>query len=206
MGQGRSYIRQQIDKHNECRNVAITKTNGDLMLYGRNGYAVSGCPLKLVEALKELNQENEFIDDVQLTENGSWLILYGDNGFQWRDIPYSLEIKIREYNRDGEVVTSVTFNDAGDWIVISRDHFSASNSSLSEWLREGLESYGKLWAACITDDAIVAVYANGYKFYGDVPYDLQRSLEKASVDVYRLKIAGDAWFFADINGVGMYRL
>ena len=31
----RSYIREQISHYGECRNVAITKRNGDLMLYGK---------------------------------------------------------------------------------------------------------------------------------------------------------------------------
>ena len=33
---GREYIREQIEVEGNCRNVAITKTNGDLMLYGVN--------------------------------------------------------------------------------------------------------------------------------------------------------------------------
>jgi hypothetical protein len=97
-GQGRSYIKQKIREQGECRNVAITKTNGDLMLYDRNGLANDGCPQSLRNALAELNNENKYIDDVQLTENGRWLILYDDNGIRWNDIPYSLEEKLREYN------------------------------------------------------------------------------------------------------------
>lgn len=104
----REYIRNQIKYQGNCRNVAITKTNGDQMLYGKNGWASSGCPTGLTNALNELNEANEFIDDVQLTESGRWLILYGNNGFRWSNIPYSLEQKIREDNDDGEIITSVT--------------------------------------------------------------------------------------------------
>lgn len=99
----RSYIREQITENGQCRNVAITKYNGDLMLYGRNGWAASGCPTALTNALNELNDESEYINDVQLTESGKWLILYGDNGCRYStNIPYSLEEKLKEFNEDGE--------------------------------------------------------------------------------------------------------
>jgi hypothetical protein len=196
-GQGRSFIRQKIKEWGACRNVAITKTNGDLALYGRNGCAKSRLPYKLSKTITELNRDNKYIDDIQLTENGSWLILYGTNGFRWSGIPYSLEKKLRQYNNDYEVVYSVTFNDAGDWIIISKDHYASSDSRITAWLKKGTDEFGRLWAACVTDDALVAVYARGYKFLGDVPYSLKKALEKTRLNVYRLKIAGSAWFFAD---------
>lgn len=199
-GQGRTYIKQAIREWGECRNVAITKTNGDLALYGRNGCAKSGLPYSLNEAINELNNDREYIDDIQLTENGAWLILYGNNGFRWNDIPYSLEQKLRQFNSDNEIVLSVTFNDAGDWIVISKDYYSSSDTRINDWLKEGTEEYGQLWTACITDDALVAVFAGGYKFLGEVPYSLKTALQNTKLDVYRLKIAGNAWFFADTNG------
>lgn len=205
-GQERTYIKEQIRSKGECRNVAITKTNGDLMLYGRNGCARTGCPTSLNNAITELNNDNEFIDDIQLTENGRWLILYGNNGIQWNDIPYSLERKLREYNNKGEVITSVTFNDAGDWIIITNNYFSSSDTRINEWLKEGNEKHGQLWAACVTDDAIVAVFTGGYKFFGEVPYSLREALRNTNLDVFRLKIAGDAWFFADKNGRYRYNM
>lgn len=205
-GQGREFIRQNILKQGECRNVAITKTNGDLMLYGLNGYARTNCPESLNEAIDELHADDEYIDDIQLTENGSWLILYGNNGFRWNDVPYSLEKKLRQYNEDEEVVYSVTFNDAGDWIIISENYFNSSDPDIDEWLMEGAEKHGELWAACVTDDALVAVYERGYKFFGEVPESLKEALRSTSLDVYRVKIAGDAWFFADKEGRFKYRM
>ena len=195
--QSRSYIKEAIKKNGECRNVAITKTNGDLMLYGRNGCARSGCPKGLNDAIVELNNAQEYIDDVQLTENGRWLILYGNNGFLWNDIPYSLERQLREYNNEGETVLSVTFNDAGDWAIVSTEHVSASETWIQDWLKEGMRNYGMLWTVCITDDAMVAVFEDGYKFYGNVPETLKTALNKTRIDVFRLKIAGTAWFFSD---------
>jgi hypothetical protein len=206
-GQGRTFIRDNINRTGECKNVAITKTNGDVMLFGRNGAAWGeGCPSQLVTAIKNLYNENELIDDIQLTESGRWLILYGDNGFIWNNIPYSLEKKLREFNDKNELVTSVTFNDAGEWIVISTNYISSSDTRISQWLKEGNDEYGQLWAACITDDALVAVFENGFRFLGNIPTDLQRKLAETNINVFRLKIAGTAWFFADKYGRFSYNM
>lgn len=62
---GRNHIRQSIKSWGECRNVAITKYNGDLAIYGGNGVARFNIPEKLEEALVELNEKREFIQDVQ---------------------------------------------------------------------------------------------------------------------------------------------
>ena len=35
----RNYVKSQIKKWGQCKNVAITKTNGDVALYGKCGYA-----------------------------------------------------------------------------------------------------------------------------------------------------------------------
>lgn len=200
----RSYIRQQIQSHNECRNVAITEYSGNLMLYGRNGWAGTGLPQGLTTALNELNSDKEYIDDVQITEGGSWLILYGNNGFRWNEIPYSLERKIREWNSTNEIITSVTFNDAGDWIAVSQNYISASSQWIQDWLANGCDRYGQLWAVCVTGDAMVAVYESGYKFYGNVPQSLQDALNTETRNVYRLKIAGTSWFYADKYGSYRY--
>lgn len=202
----REYIRNAIRKWGECRNVAITRTNGDVALYGRNGCARSNVPSGLNQAINELNERGEYIDDIQLTENGRWLILYGANGIKWNDIPYSLEKQLRKYNDNGEVITSVTFNDANDWIVITTEHVSSSASSIQAWLSSGMKDWGALWAACITDDGLVAVFENGYKYIGNIPSDLEAALRETSLDVYRLKIAGSAWFFADKNGSYRYNM
>lgn len=200
-GCDRAFVRNSIKKFGECRNVAITKSNGDLMLYGQNGWAANECcPSGLVETIKKLNNDGEFIDDVQLTENGAWLVIYGDNGLVWNNIPSSLEQKIREYNNKGEVINSITFNDEGEWIVITDERYCTSDGDATDWLSNGEKQYGELWAACLTDDGMVAVYEKGYQFLGNVPSSLKSSLQKTDLNVYRLKIAGDAWFFADKDG------
>lgn len=202
----REYIRNYISQWGECHNVAITRTNGDVAIYGRNGGAWANVPKKLDQALTELHDDDEAIKDVQLTEDGNWLVLYGDNGCRWSGIPYDLERKLREFNSDQEEITSVTFNDNGEWIVITTNYISASHQNIQDWLAEGLDMYGQLWAACITDDGLVAVFESGYRFFGNVPEELQQALRETSIDVYRIKIAGNSWFFADKYGSYKYRM
>lgn len=204
--QNREYIRSQIQQRGECRNVAITKYNGDLMLYGRNGWAADGCPKDLTDALRELNNSNKYINDVQLTDQGCWLILYGDNGLRWNDIPYSLETKLREWNTNGEEITSVSFNDAGQWIIISKKYIAASDASIQDWIVEGMDLYDGVLATCMTDDAIVVVYEGGYKFLGNVPDDLIQKLKTIRFNVYRVKIAGTAWFISDNKSMFSYNM
>lgn len=202
----REYIRQQITNHGTCKNVAITKTNGDAMLYGKNGWAAHSCPIGLTDALREFNRQNVEINDIVLTEAGSWLVLFGGNGVSWHDIPYSLERKMKTFHENQEIITSITYNDGGNWIIISTEHYSASDDWILDWLKEGADEFGQLWAACVTDDAMVAVYSNGYRFYGNVPQSLKDALDKTYKDIYRIKIAGSAWFIADKNGWYDYRM
>ena len=204
--EGRGFIRDCITKWGECRNVAITETNGDLALHGRNGWAGKGLPSELSDALNELNEDNKYISDVQLTEKGNWIILYGNNGFRWSGIPKSLENKIREYNARNEEVTSVTFNDVGDWIVITTEHYASSDSRITEWLKSGATEYGMLWAACVTDNGMVACYEKGYKFFGDIPDELRSRLQETDFDVYRIKITSKSYFFADKEGHYHYKM
>lgn len=202
--QSRQYVKEQIQVHNNCRNVAITETGGDLMLYGENGWAGSGLPKGLTDALHELNNANEYIDDVVLTENGSWIILWGNNGFRWNNIPYSLERRMREWNNENEVITSVALNDAGQWILISENYISASDEWIQDWLGDGGKKFGQLWSVCLTNDALVACYEEGYKFYGEVPQTLRNALDGESRNVFRIKIAGTSWFYADQYGSFRY--
>lgn len=194
---GRSYIREQIEKRDRCRNVAITKTNGDLMLYGRNGWAASDCPDGLTEALDELNEADVFIDEVVLTEDGRWLILYDDNGIRYYNIPQDLLEDLLDYQEKDEVINSITFNDEGEWLVITGNHVSASSRNITDYVLEGQDTYGPVWTACITDDAMVVVYRDGFKVVGDIPDTLEKALTDTDIDIYRLKIAGQSWFFSD---------
>ncbi len=197
----RSYVRNSITSWGSCRNVAITDTGGDIALNYNNQYSYSGIPTSLANAIKELHDESAYIDDIQLTENGNWLILYGNNGFRWSNIPSDLEYAMREFNNNQEVITSATFNDNGAWILISTEHIKASSSNIYDWIQDGMESYGQLWAAHITNDGLVLCFERGYKFLGNVPEKLKDALTSSSFDVYRIKFTrGGSYFFADKNG------
>ncbi len=200
-GQDRAFLRKKIQEWGECKNVAMTLTGGDLALYGDNGWAGTGLPSNLQNELNKLNDNDELIDDVQLTESGKWLILYGDNGIIWNDIPRSLELKLKELNGQGEVITSVTFNDNGDWIVVTTEFIVASTSEIYDFIEDGLQEYGQLWAAHLTDEGLVLCYSEGYKFLGEVPATLRKKLSETDIDVYRVKFLSDgAFFIADQNG------
>lgn len=196
----RDFIKQAIRKKNDCKTVAITKHNGDAMIYGNNGWGAKDCPSKFVKSLKELNDNDVEIKDIHLTEEGKWLILYGNNGMHWDGIYDDLLDRMIKYNTNGEEITTVTFNDNHDWILVTTQNISASSSELLNWLGEGCEKYGQLWTACLTDDAVVAVYQEGYKFSGQVPEDLKRALKECTSMVYNVKIAGNAWFFKCTDG------
>lgn len=153
---GRNYIKQNISEWGGCRNVAITDTDtgGDLALNGKNDYAyTAGIPQALADALEKYHDDDDYIDDVQLTEDGEWLILVGKNGCQWSNIPSKLESKLRQWNEAEETITSVTFNDDGDWIAVSTDHVASSSTDMDDWIKEGIETHGQLWAAHLTNDA-----------------------------------------------------
>lgn len=197
----RNYIKNQIRKWGECKNVAITKTNGDVALYGRSGYAVSNVPTGLANKLKELNRANSLIDDVQLTESGKWCVLFGKNDATWTtDIPSGLITKINDFHNKNYVVRSITFNDYNEWCIVSDQFYSCSSTEMTNWLKEGINKYGKLWAVCITDDARIAVFERGFRSRGNVPDGLLQKLRETSFDVYRLKISGNSWFFSDTTG------
>ena len=138
---------------------------------------------------------------MQLTEDGEWLILVGKNGCQWSNIPSELESKLRQWNEAEETITSVTFNDDGDWIAVSTDHVASSNTDMDDWIKEGIETHGQLWAAHLTNDACVLCFENGYKFLGNVPQKLKDALKASKYDVYRIKFTKEgSYFFADQEG------
>lgn len=196
----RSFITGAIENWGECRNVAITMTKGNIALYDENGCACDNVPTDLYNVLRQLNAEQVYIDDVQISEAGSWLVLYGTNGMLYRGLDEDLVAAMTDFNAAGEVINAVTFNDLGDWVIISSDHIMASNGQLQEWIANGLDMYGQLWSACLTDYGLVAVHEGGFRFVGDVPQGLKDALANTSINVYRLKFTRDSWFMADQRG------
>ncbi len=191
----RFLIKAQIDAWGSCRSVAITSTGGCLALHDDNDCVYTGLPAELSQTIEELRAAQEYIDDIQLTDEGRWLILYGDNGMRWHNLPSDLEKTIRRYNYNRELITSVAFNDKGDWFVISEEYISASSTELYGWIEEGVEQYGQLWAAHLTDDGLVLCYEEGYKFLGNIPEPVKEALRATWLNVYRAKFLPDGSFF-----------
>lgn len=198
----REYIRNAIKRWGECRDVAITRINGDVAIYGNagSGYSCSGVPEELRKTLSELRDNDEYIDDVELTDNGSWLVLYGLNSTFWSGVPEDLEAALYEVRNNRETVTSVTFNDDGDWIVISDEYIRASNAELRQWIVDGIENMGKVSTACISENAVMVVYEDSFRYDGNVPAGLLEAIRNTDIHIFRIKISGQSWFFADISG------
>ncbi len=113
---------------------------------------------------------------------------------------------MREYNADNDVILSVAFNDNDDWIIIG-EKISASSDKIMRYIKEGMDKYGGLWAACLTNDGLALVYENGFRFWGDVPEALKLKLKTVNFDVYKLKFTSDgAYFIADKKGHFAYRM
>lgn len=200
----RETIRNSIKKWGECKTVALTKSNGNVAIYGGNGYSYSQVPTSLGNAIKELNNNNETIKDVVLTDNGRWVVLYGDNGAKWNNIPTDLQNKIIEFNNNNENITSIALNSGGEWAVVSTEHISASADSILEWLTDGCEKYDQLWTVHMSDDGAIAVYDKGYRYLGEVPQSLKDALGETDLDVHVVKFIGTSWFFADKKGSYKY--
>ena len=202
----RDFIRKGIKEWGECRTVALTEKNGDVAVYGENGSARSGCPKEMDAALTELYTQKAFISDVVLTEKGKWLICYGHIGFMGNQMPKALHRELTAFNQQKEIVNTVTFNDKKDWIVVTDKHFSSSSKELQQLLSAGRQSYGPILTVCLSNDACVLLFEKGYKYTGEVPASLLKALDETQLKVHRLKICGNAWFFADKEGKFEYEM
>ena len=89
---------------------------------------------------------------------------------------------------------------------VDAEHFAASSDWLQDWVAEGADKYGMVWATCVTDDAAVVVYEEGYRFYGNVPSEMKSKLNEVDFNVYYIKIAGTAWFMSDGKGAYSYHM
>lgn len=184
--------------------MSLTRTGGDVVVCGDNNWASSGCPKSLNDALQSVGDEDETITDVTLTESGRWIVLYGRSSARWMGIPPSMERKLRQYNQNNEEIYTATFNDSGDWIVITDTHYSSSAGWITNWLKGGEQKYGELRSACICGPNAVAVFDRGFLFWGNIPEALREALRETDLDVRIIKIAGNAWFFADKYGNYQY--
>lgn len=205
-GLNRNYIKNAITQYGSCHNVSLTRTNGDVMLYGKNGYAGQNCPTAMLSELKRLRNKGARLKDVQLTENGNYCILFNRNDCSWNHVPSGLRSKILEYKRKNYEVTAVAFNDRYDWVIVAKNVYACSNTALSANLRESGKKYGRLLTVCMTNECTIAVYQGGYRFIGTIPAGLKAALNSAPFDVRVVKVAGTAWFISDGSGRYKYHM
>lgn len=202
----RENIAQQIKASEECTSVALTEANGNAIIHRRNEWYAEGCPNAFTEALYDLQVRDVELQDIHLTELDRWLVLYDENKIASDLLYENLKQKIANCQEDGEKITTVTFNDNGYWVIITTKQISASNDDLMDWIKDGCEQYGQIWTACITNNAAIAVYESGFKYFGNIPEDLKEALRTCESDIYTVKVAGDAWLFRCTNGYSRYHL
>ena len=155
----------------------------------------------MIKDIMEIRNIQRPIQDICITENGDYVIIYGDNGLKCsNDIPDAMFNSLIKMNDNCERITSAALNDNGDWIVISESHFETSNPELDDLVNQGLAQHGTLHSACLTNNSCIIVYENGYKTQGSFPETFTKALNSTDINVYRIKIAGDSWFFADKEG------
>ena len=202
--ESRMAIYEAMEKWGNCRTIALTENHGNLALKGNNTYVQSECPDELIKSLENLKAENSdvLIKDVVITEKGNWLILSEKNTITSKGTPADLDKKLLYHQQNGDEIFSVSFNDLGDW-VISADHsFSCSDDEMLEEIKKDTQEYGRLWTTTYTDEGMIATYENGCSIYGDVPEDLEKTLEEVDLDTYIVKMNVDSsWFIADKEGI-----
>ena len=205
--QNHQAVKKVIKKWSNCKNVAITSTKGDVALRGHHEYSAFDIPASLLDVLKKLHGQKELIVDFKITEDGRWCVIFGNNDAYYSDnIPEDLKQTIIDYKNRGLALRSITFNDRNEWMVVSDKYFTASSITLSNWVNDGLKKWGLLLAVDINDEMAVAVYEKGVRYRGEVPDSMRDALRKNPFDVYRLKVAGEAWFIANPSGECIYSL
>ena len=203
----RNYIKQSIENWGTCRNVAITRTLGDVAIAKSYDYAANYVPSQMLDKLRSLYDGEHYIDDITLTEEGKWVILYDTNDAAWSSgIPEGLKNAIIDFHNNDYYVRSISLNDKGEWAIVSKEYIKTSSQELTNWATGYIDSYGELWTITIGEDGIFAVYANGYAKRGEIPEDLIEALGNTDKDYYRVKFAGGSWFFATEDGEYEYSM
>ena len=205
---GRGYVRDKITEWGACRNVAITEKCGNIVINGQNDWAAWGTPPELETTLHELKKENPdyYLKDVHISEEGNWIILYDKNSYKCSGVPGLMRKYLDNCQTKDEEVTSVTFNEEYEWIITTTNRPIVSHKEIAAWLQEGADRYGALLTTSITDRGWVACFEHGFKLSGDLPSGLKNRIADYRYNIYRVKFAGDAFFFADKEGHYGYRL
>lgn len=112
----------------EFRSVTFLQSGGWVVLQGRNGYDAQKVPQLLLDALEELNTDNEEIKQVAVTADNRWIVLFGYAGARWDEMPPKMEAKIRYYNKNDYEIVWVGISPDDDWVVITDTETASSLS------------------------------------------------------------------------------
>lgn len=196
----RDYIRNKLRSVNTCTSVAITKFQGDAMIYGRNGYACKRTPEGFAPALQKLNEDSIYVYDIQITEGGRWLIQHGRNGVTLGGEVYPGMVEQMQAVIDaGDSLMMVAMDDTDGWFLMSDTHYNASNNEILQWILRGVEKYGRLRTVTLTDEVRIAVFEKGMLFAGELPEDLKQALVECKVPLTKVRVSGQAWFIVGEN-------
>ena len=150
-----SYIRENIDKHGECRTGAITKSGPGVVVWGTNGYATNEyCRSGLKDALKEINSNGHMINDIAISESGNYVVIYGNNGYSYNGIPDEMATWVKKYNTDSRNITSVAFTDGNRWAIVTDKSF-VSDSQTMAVLKEAQAKYGFINSVSLSGNSVV---------------------------------------------------
>ena len=165
-----------ISGWNKCRLGSITENGMGVVVYGVNGYSITGnLNSYLISKLKELNNQKETFKSVAVTNYGYYCVVYGRNGW-YGYVPERLKTTLNQFNNNKEDIYCVSIAENGDYVVISDKHFEASNTTDMSNMKKASEKYGHVKYACVTNRGLIVVCEKGI-FYSNVPTNLEVALK-----------------------------
>lgn len=202
----RQQIKNAINKYEYCRILSLTEGMGDAAILKTNGYSTLGCSEKMRTDLAYILNRNYTIDDVHISESGSWVIVYGKNGFEYEGIPQTLLDKLNELNKLNKQIISVSFNTSGEWVVVTTTEINSSHQTLLDWVVRDMGTKGQVRSTFLSRNLKIVLYENGYSVMGRLPWSLQNALNSTFLEVNKISVAGNSWFFADAQGYCQYEM
>lgn len=185
-----SYLRETIDKYDECRTGAITKSGPGAVIWGANGYATNEyCRSGLKDTLKDINSNGHTINDIAISESGNYVVVYGNNGYSYNGIPDGMANWVKKYNTDSRNITSVAFTDEGHWAIVTDKAF-ISDSETMIVLKEAQAKYGFINSVSLSGNSVVVCCSRGV-YYKNAPKKLIDKLNEVKFLPKVIKITDD---------------
>lgn len=199
----RDLVIAQLDTVGTCSELAMTRTQGWVMVYDK-GWAAYDAPPACMNFMRAATRGGMVIRVCRITESGNWLVVAGANAFSYTvAVPQALKDKLMEMNQQSRFITSVDFNDYDEWVLLAGKDVFASDPATEAWIKEGINQFGRPLSVCLTEDATIVVFSGGYLSRGYVPATLKAWLAQPPFRIDCVRVFGDYWFIA--NGQGKYR-